>query len=157
MYLFCTVYSAGHAFARAMDESCASFTETPRPIRDGSGGDGSNDESNDSKGPCWCAAATTVVETLALLFVFVGLFKAADHLADAYGNKAYHYDLGVDLDGLWQESKNALKSMDVPSPSEELDDEEEEVGKEEGREDAIKRKVAFGRRQNGGTAQGDFI
>ena len=48
-------------------------------------------------------------------------------MADAYGNKAYHYDLGVDLDGLWQESQNALKSMDVPSPIEELEDHDDDA------------------------------
>ena len=31
--------------------------------------------------------------------------------------QAYHYDLGVDLDNLWQESINVLQSMDgAPRP-----------------------------------------
>ena len=52
-----------------------------------------------------------------LVFTFLVLLKSAEHLSDAYGFKAYHYDLGVDLDNLWQESINVLQSMDgAPRP-----------------------------------------
>jgi len=34
----------------------------------------------------------------------------------SYGNRAYHYDLGIDLDNLWQESKNVLQAVAVPRP-----------------------------------------
>ena len=50
------------------------------------------------------------------MFIYTALLKTAEHLSDAYGEKAYHYDLGIDLDNLWQESKNVLKATEVPRP-----------------------------------------
>ena len=70
MYLFCSVHCTGHRFAQAMDESCSSFVDAPRPTND------EDAAAPDVRGPCWPAAITTVTEELALLFVFISLFKA---------------------------------------------------------------------------------
>ena len=46
-----------------------------------------------------------------LIVVYLSLLVSAAHLAECYGDKVYHYDLGNDLDNLWTESQNLLKSM----------------------------------------------
>jgi hypothetical protein len=78
-----------------------------------------SDGDDDIEGGLTCpsAAIMVMVAMVVLLFVYLGVLKCAEHLSDAYGDKAFHYDLGVDLDNLWRESQNVLKSMAYPPPS----------------------------------------
>jgi hypothetical protein len=61
-----------------------------------------------------CPSKTFVgyVGYLSLVVVYLSLLLTAGNLAESYGDKQYHYDLGNDLDSLWTESQNLLKSMD---------------------------------------------
>jgi hypothetical protein len=65
-----------------------------------------------SKGTCVPKAFILFWCQVSLLVVFLSLLLTAAHLAECYGDKQYHYDLGLDLDNLWTESKNVIKSMD---------------------------------------------
>ena len=60
------------------------------------------------------AAAAVAAATRLLLPAAAALRSRL--LADAYGDRCFHYDLGVDLDNLWKESQDALKSMAAAPP-----------------------------------------
>jgi hypothetical protein len=89
-YLLCTHYDFGHRFAGALNTGC-----------DGTAG-----------GICPSKAGFEVFLQLVLVVIFLSLLLTAANLAECYGDKQYHYDLGLDLDNLWAESKNVLESMD---------------------------------------------
>jgi hypothetical protein len=65
-----------------------------------------------SPGACYPKAFIAFWCQFSLTVVFLSLLLTAAHLAECYGDKQYHYDLGFDLDNLWTESKSVLKSMD---------------------------------------------
>jgi len=109
IYLVCTCYDVGHSFARGLNEPCHLIAQHPEPGH-------LSDDGADLNGTCYSSCITSVLAQIVLLIVFLSILKAAEKLSDAYGPKAYHYDLGVDLDGLWKESQNVLKSMKVPLP-----------------------------------------
>lgn len=96
IYIICTMYDSGHAVAKALSGPCG----------EGSVGD-------------YCAPAivTVLLTEFILVVFFLGLMLTAEGLNDFLGNQAFHYDLGFDLDSLWQESQNVLKSMNVECPS----------------------------------------
>lgn len=107
VYLLITCWSSTHAFARAANEPCHIIAVNPVL---------KNDDDNDITGACISNCTVTVIFQMVLIFTFLSVLKAAEKLSDAYGPKAFHYDLGVDLDSLWNESQNVLKSMTVPRP-----------------------------------------
>jgi hypothetical protein len=89
-YLLCTHYDYGSYLAEALATAC----------------DGT------SEGSCYPKAGVAACCQLVLVTVFLSLLLTGTHLAESYGDKKYHYDLGLDLDNLWAESKNVLVSMD---------------------------------------------
>ena len=106
VFLLVTAWNAGHMLGEAVTSTCEELFP-------------SDDESNgDQKGgACVPRCIMVVLVQHVLVFTFLVLLKSAEHLSEAYGFKAYHYDLGVDLDNLWQESINVLQSMDgAPRP-----------------------------------------
>jgi hypothetical protein len=107
VYLIITCWSSTHAFALALNSPCHIIASNPVL---------KNDDDDDITGSCVSNCAVTVIFQMVLIFTFLSVLKAAEKLADAYGPKAFHYDLGVDLDNLWNESKNVLQSMKVPRP-----------------------------------------
>ena len=109
VYLISACYSAGHAFATAINDPCSTIAGAPLPS-DG-GGDAAKEHPT-----CPSAAIMIMLSQIVLLFVYLAVLKCAEHLSDAYGDQAFHYDLGVDLDSLWRESQNVLKSMSHPPP-----------------------------------------
>jgi len=52
-----------------------------------------------------------------LIFTLSAGYLAATKMSESYGPDPSHYDLGIDLDNLLKESRNALASMDVEPPS----------------------------------------
>mmetsp|Transcript_95160 Transcript_95160/g.183493 ORF Transcript_95160/g.183493 Transcript_95160/m.183493 type:complete len:373 (-) Transcript_95160:38-1156(-) len=95
--LACTVYDSGHMVAVALDKTCFDGVE----------------------GPCEGIPRVVmiVITEVLTLVILIALLQTAEGLADIYGNKQFHYDLGFDLDNLWQESQNVLKSMATECPT----------------------------------------
>jgi len=96
VYLACTVYDVGHMIAASLNGPCV-----PGVMGDA----------------CAASVFMIVFTEVILIVLFLGLLLTAEGLADIYGDKAFQYDLGVDLDNLWQESQNVLKSMGTPCPA----------------------------------------
>jgi hypothetical protein len=106
-FLLASAWNAGMLLGEAVNTSC----EELFPTDDEASSGGQN-------GACVPRCVMIVLVQHVLVFSFLVLLKSAEHLSDAYGFKAYHYDLGVDLDNLWQESINVLQSMDgAPRPA----------------------------------------
>lgn len=101
VFMMCTVYETGHLVAKAMHYPCQGVWSAPNPV----------------DGTCPTGCAMAILSEIFLLIIFTGLLMTAEGLSDIYGNKAFHYDLGVDLDNLWQESQNVLASMEIEWPS----------------------------------------
>ena len=87
-YLVCTHYDTGQDWAAAIHVAC----------------------NGSSEGSCYPRAAITLVCQLVLIVVYLSLLLTSAHLAECYGDEQYKYDLGNDLDSLWAESQNVLKS-----------------------------------------------
>lgn len=94
-FLLCTVLDTGHHVAAALSGPCA-------------------DAAGDI---CVPGVVMAIVTELFLIVIFLGLLFTAEECADTYGDNIIDYDLGFDLDALWQESQNVLKSMNVQCPS----------------------------------------
>mmetsp|Transcript_41293 Transcript_41293/g.131317 ORF Transcript_41293/g.131317 Transcript_41293/m.131317 type:complete len:385 (+) Transcript_41293:82-1236(+) len=91
MFLCCTTYEMGHAVGAAWDVTC-----------DGTAQKGS---------VCAPKLVMAVMLQVLLIILFLGVLFTAEGMADIYGGRVFQYDLGVDLDNLWQESQNVLRSM----------------------------------------------
>jgi hypothetical protein len=65
-----------------------------------------------SSGSCYGKAIINLWCHLSLVILYLSLLLTAANLAECYGDKQYHYDLGRDLDQVWTESQDLLKSMD---------------------------------------------
>uniref|UniRef100_A0A7S2IYL3 Uncharacterized protein n=1 Tax=Alexandrium andersonii TaxID=327968 RepID=A0A7S2IYL3_9DINO len=91
MFLLCTTYEMGHAVALAWNKTC--------------------DDIMEEGAVCVPKVAMSVVLQVVTVGLFLGLLLTAEGMSDIYGNKVFDYDLGVDLDSLWNESQNVLKSM----------------------------------------------
>jgi len=96
LYLCMNVYGTGHAIGLALSGPCVP---------------------GDEASSCVPQAVMCVVMQLLYLILFLGLLLTAESMCDICGDGVFHYDLGVDLDNLWQESQNVLNSMAVPCPS----------------------------------------
>ena len=104
VYILCTCYDTGHSYARGINDPCYSLTTFPE------------DDEGTGTGGCPSFAAVTILVQVVLIMIFLIVLKVAEQLADPYGDRSFHYDLGVDLDNLWKNSQEVLKSMSVPPP-----------------------------------------
>jgi len=91
VFLCCTTYEMGHAVGANWDVAC-----------DGVAQKGS---------VCAPVLVMAVLLQVLLVVLFLGVLFTAEGMSDIYGNRVFQYDLGVDLDNLWKESQNVLKSM----------------------------------------------
>lgn len=96
LYLCLNIFGTGHAVASALSGPCVA---------------------GDSSSSCPQQAVVCVVIQFFFLLLFLGLLLTAEGMINFCGDGVFDYDLGVDLDNLWQESQNVLKSMAVPCPS----------------------------------------
>jgi len=96
MYLCLNIYGTGHSVAAALSGPCVP---------------------GDSAPSCVPQVVTVVAMQVLYLMLFLCLLLTAEGMCDIYGDQVFHYDLGVDLDNLWEESQNVLKSMTVPCPA----------------------------------------
>jgi len=94
-FLLFSVYDTGHRIAEALSGPC-------------------EDAQGDT---CVPSLVVAVVTEFIILVIFLGLLFTAELMSDTFGNGIIDYDLGNDLDNLWQESQNVLKSMNVHCPS----------------------------------------
>jgi len=91
MFICCTTYEMGHAVGAAWDVTC--------------------DDVAQKGSMCAPKLIMAVVLQVLLIILFLGVLFTAEGMSDIYGNRVFQYDLGVDLDNLWRESQNVLKSM----------------------------------------------
>lgn len=106
LYMVCLSFEGAHDFLLAANESCDSIVLEKWELNRGYG-----DGSDCPMRMAWCAVGQVII-----IFVFCALLVAAMQMAECFGSLYHHYDLGVDLDALWQESKNVLRAMEQEPP-----------------------------------------
>ena len=108
-YLACTSWNAAVDMYTARHLNCDDYLSG----RYGTG----------STGTCVAQLVFVCISQAIVILVFTALFQVGCRLSEWNGSEIYAYDLGFDLDNLWQESKNVLDSLeDMPLPYLELDD-----------------------------------
>jgi len=103
-YLICTAFDgASNEWFRCWHQTCAKrAANSPWPY--------------DSSGSCTVCLVFVALAQYCMIFIFTAGFVTATKMSEAYGPGVSHYDLGVDLDNLLNESKATLASMDVDPP-----------------------------------------
>jgi hypothetical protein len=113
---FSSIISASH-IGLAAHYDCHTLSLLELPIRNEAIGFAAPEDLH--SGRCTRRIVFLIVTHSTTMAIFMVFALVANKLADPFSDKGYSYDLGFDLDKLWQESKDVVASMDDQDETEE--------------------------------------